>query len=115
MKITPNADPCSGNLEVSISRIIIFEGQISSLLYLFSIILLMTPLGQCVFRVGTEFISKISSFGWEIHCVVSLSHPCPSVSQVVTLQDFKWYDFVLKMHRLYKGTHLSVKNVSSMR
>ncbi|KAJ6404271.1 hypothetical protein OIU84_012451 [Salix udensis] len=33
--------------------------------------------------------------------------------EVVILQDFKWYDFILKLHRLYNGTHLSVKNVSS--
>lgn len=35
--------------------------------------------------------------------------------QVVTLQKFKWYDFILKLHKLYNGTHLSVKNVSSRR
>lgn len=33
--------------------------------------------------------------------------------EVVLLQDFKWYDFILKMHKLYNGTHLSVKNVVS--
>ncbi|XP_057979537.1 sphingoid long-chain bases kinase 2, mitochondrial isoform X3 [Malania oleifera] len=33
--------------------------------------------------------------------------------EVVILQDFKWYDFVLKLHKLYKGTHLSVQNVTS--
>ncbi|RHN47047.1 putative diacylglycerol kinase (ATP) [Medicago truncatula] len=33
--------------------------------------------------------------------------------EVVILQDFKWYDFVLKLHKLYNGTHLSVKNVST--
>ncbi|KAL2233855.1 UNVERIFIED_CONTAM: 50S ribosomal protein L5, chloroplastic [Sesamum indicum] len=32
---------------------------------------------------------------------------------VVILQDFKWYDFVLQLHKLYNGTHLLVKNVSS--
>ncbi|CAJ2633346.1 unnamed protein product [Trifolium pratense] len=35
--------------------------------------------------------------------------------EVVILQDFKWYDFVLKLHKLYNGTHLSVKNVSTRR
>ncbi|KAK9147409.1 hypothetical protein Scep_006166 [Stephania cephalantha] len=35
--------------------------------------------------------------------------------EVVILQNFKWYDFILKLHRLYNGTHLSVKNVTSMR
>ncbi|KAL5572927.1 hypothetical protein UlMin_022524 [Ulmus minor] len=33
--------------------------------------------------------------------------------EVVALQDFRWYDFLLKLHKLYNGTHLSVKNVSS--
>ncbi|TQD74051.1 hypothetical protein C1H46_040407 [Malus baccata] len=33
--------------------------------------------------------------------------------EVVILQDFRWYDFVLKLHKLYNGTHLTVKNVSS--
>ncbi|MCL7037797.1 hypothetical protein MKW94_027114, partial [Papaver nudicaule] len=32
---------------------------------------------------------------------------------VVILQNFKWYDFVFRMHKLYNGTHLSVENVSS--
>ncbi|XP_022147219.1 sphingoid long-chain bases kinase 2, mitochondrial [Momordica charantia] len=35
--------------------------------------------------------------------------------EVVVLQDFKWYDFILKLHKLYNGTHLTVKNVSSRR
>ncbi|PON97320.1 Diacylglycerol/lipid kinase [Trema orientale] len=34
--------------------------------------------------------------------------------EVVILQDFKWYDFILKLHKLYNGTHLSVNNVSSI-
>ncbi|KAK2650214.1 hypothetical protein Ddye_017703 [Dipteronia dyeriana] len=33
--------------------------------------------------------------------------------EVVILQDFKWYDFIMKLHKLYNGTHLSVKNVTS--
>ncbi|XP_021767134.1 sphingoid long-chain bases kinase 2, mitochondrial-like isoform X2 [Chenopodium quinoa] len=33
--------------------------------------------------------------------------------EVVALQDFKWYDFILKLHKLYNGTHLSVRNVTS--
>lgn len=37
------------------------------------------------------------------------------VYQVVILQDFKWYDFVLKLHKLYNGSHLSEKNVYTRR
>lgn len=33
--------------------------------------------------------------------------------EVLILQDFKWYDFILKLLKLYNGTHLSVKNVTS--
>ncbi|XWS46141.1 hypothetical protein CRYUN_Cryun14cG0038200 [Craigia yunnanensis] len=33
--------------------------------------------------------------------------------KVVILQDFKLYDLILKLHKLYNGTHLSVKNVTS--
>lgn len=43
------------------------------------------------------------------------AHPSSQDFEVVILQDFKWYDFVSKLHKLYKGTHLSVKNVSSKR
>ncbi|XP_030457220.1 sphingoid long-chain bases kinase 2, mitochondrial [Syzygium oleosum] len=39
--------------------------------------------------------------------------PCSGNFEVVILQDFKWYDFIFKLHRLYNGTHLSVNNVSS--
>ncbi|XP_010544765.1 PREDICTED: sphingoid long-chain bases kinase 2, mitochondrial isoform X2 [Tarenaya hassleriana] len=34
--------------------------------------------------------------------------------EIVILQDFKWYDFVLKLYKLYNGTHLSVENVTSL-
>ncbi|GLU00713.1 hypothetical protein SLE2022_180600 [Rubroshorea leprosula] len=35
--------------------------------------------------------------------------------EVVILQDFKWYDFILKLNKLYSGTHLSVNNVTARR
>ncbi|KAG8073258.1 hypothetical protein GUJ93_ZPchr0006g43849 [Zizania palustris] len=35
--------------------------------------------------------------------------------EVVILQDFKWYGFLFELHRLYRGTHLSVTGVSSIR
>ncbi|KAL4186522.1 hypothetical protein AMTRI_Chr09g34360 [Amborella trichopoda] len=31
--------------------------------------------------------------------------------EAVILQNFKWYDFILKLHKLYRGTHLSEKNI----
>jgi hypothetical protein len=50
--------------------------------------------------------------------ILSNCHACSNlygVLQVVILQNFKWYDFLLKLHRLYGGTHLAVNGVSSMR
>ncbi|KMT20417.1 hypothetical protein BVRB_1g004120 [Beta vulgaris subsp. vulgaris] len=41
------------------------------------------------------------------------ANPSSGNLEVVVLQDFKWYDFIFKLHKLYNGTHLSVKNVSS--
>ncbi|XP_057498315.1 sphingoid long-chain bases kinase 2, mitochondrial-like isoform X1 [Actinidia eriantha] len=41
------------------------------------------------------------------------AHPSSGNFEMVILQDFKWYDFILKLHKLYDGTHLSVKNVFS--
>ncbi|MCO5591200.1 hypothetical protein L7F22_045181 [Adiantum nelumboides] len=31
--------------------------------------------------------------------------------EMVTLQNFKWFDFLVNLHKLYNGTHTSVKNV----
>ncbi|XP_047338061.1 sphingoid long-chain bases kinase 2, mitochondrial [Impatiens glandulifera] len=42
------------------------------------------------------------------------AHPSNGTFEMVVLQDFKWYDFILKLHKLYNGTHLSVHNVSSI-
>ncbi|CAN6568206.1 unnamed protein product [Malus baccata var. baccata] len=39
--------------------------------------------------------------------------PCSGNFEVVILQGFKWYDFILKLHKLYNGMHLTMKNVSS--
>lgn len=43
------------------------------------------------------------------------AEPSSGNFEVVILQDFRWHDFILKLHKLYDGTHLSVKNVSSRR
>ncbi|KAL8143298.1 hypothetical protein V2J09_016330 [Rumex salicifolius] len=41
------------------------------------------------------------------------ANPSSGSLEVVILEDFKWYDFILQLHRLYNGTHLSIKNVTS--
>ncbi|GAB4861681.1 Sphingoid long-chain bases kinase 2, mitochondrial [Ancistrocladus abbreviatus] len=76
---------------------------------------------------------KIDDGDWEIYsqvtalCIGNAKYfgggmkICPNAEpssgnfEVVVLQDFKWYDFILKLHRLYNGTHFSLKNVTSRR
>ncbi|CAO2835571.1 unnamed protein product [Amaranthus hypochondriacus] len=41
------------------------------------------------------------------------ANPSNGNLEVVFLQDFKWYDFILNLHKLYNGTHLSLRTVSS--
>ncbi|URD83140.1 DAGKc [Musa troglodytarum] len=43
--------------------------------------------------------------------ITPTADPSNGKLEVVILQDFKWYDFVLKLHKLYSGSHLSEKNV----
>lgn len=43
------------------------------------------------------------------------ANPSSGDFEVVTLQGFKWYDFLLEMPKLYRGTHVLVKNVSTER
>ncbi|KAJ6804476.1 sphingoid long-chain bases kinase 2, mitochondrial isoform X2 [Iris pallida] len=72
---------------------------------------------------------KVDEGGWELcHKVTALcignakyfgggmkitptANPTSGAFEVVILQDFKWYDFVFKLHKLYRGTHLSEPNV----
>ncbi|XLR16125.1 hypothetical protein S83_044063, partial [Arachis hypogaea] len=35
--------------------------------------------------------------------------------EVVIVQNFKWHDFILKLQKLYNGTHLSLENISVRR
>ncbi|RWR89464.1 Diacylglycerol kinase [Cinnamomum micranthum f. kanehirae] len=45
--------------------------------------------------------------------ITPTADPCNGNLEVVILQGFEWYDFILKLHKLYNGTHLSVKGVRS--
>ncbi|KAI0499985.1 sphingoid long-chain bases kinase 2, mitochondrial [Dendrobium catenatum] len=45
--------------------------------------------------------------------IVPTADPCSGDLEVVILQDFKWYDFVFKLYKLYNGSHLSEKSVYS--
>ncbi|XP_057843337.1 sphingoid long-chain bases kinase 2, mitochondrial isoform X1 [Cryptomeria japonica] len=44
--------------------------------------------------------------------ITPTADPWSGKLEVVVLQDFKWYDFIWKLQKLYKGTHLSERNVS---
>jgi len=46
--------------------------------------------------------------------ITPTADPFSGKFEVVVLQDFKWYDFILKLQKLYKGTHLSERNVSTI-
>ncbi|CAM8911336.1 unnamed protein product [Rhodiola kirilowii] len=65
-------------------------------------------------QVTTMCIGNAKFFGGGMK-ITPYADPSSGNLEVVTLQDFKWYDFILKMHKLYNGTHLSVKNVTSRR
>ncbi|KAL0373718.1 UNVERIFIED_CONTAM: Sphingoid long-chain bases kinase, mitochondrial [Sesamum radiatum] len=65
-------------------------------------------------QVTTLCIGNAKYFGGGMK-ISPNAHPTSRNFEVVVLQDFKWYDFILKLHKLYNGTHLSVKNVSSRR
>ncbi|CAL9124934.1 unnamed protein product [Musa textilis] len=41
--------------------------------------------------------------------ITPTADPSNGKLEVVILQDFKWYDFVLKLHKLYSGSHLQRK------
>ncbi|XP_042454259.1 sphingoid long-chain bases kinase 2, mitochondrial-like isoform X1 [Zingiber officinale] len=43
--------------------------------------------------------------------ITPTADPSSGKLEVVILQDFKWYDFVFKLHKLYNGSHISEKNV----
>ncbi|XP_020598595.1 sphingoid long-chain bases kinase 2, mitochondrial [Phalaenopsis equestris] len=46
--------------------------------------------------------------------IVPTADPYSGNLEVVILQDFKWYDFVFKLYKLYNGSHISEKNVCSI-
>lgn len=64
-------------------------------------------------RVTALCIGNAKYFGGGMK-ITPNADPSNGTFEVVILQDFKWYDFILKLHKLYNGTHLSVKNVSSI-
>ncbi|KAH7664431.1 Diacylglycerol kinase (ATP) protein [Dioscorea alata] len=45
--------------------------------------------------------------------ITPTADPSSGELEVVILQDFKWYDFVFKLHKLYRGSHLSEETVHS--
>uniref|UniRef100_A0A0A0K3Y3 DAGKc domain-containing protein n=1 Tax=Cucumis sativus TaxID=3659 RepID=A0A0A0K3Y3_CUCSA len=78
-----------------------------------------------------DFKTKVDDGEWELYpqvtalCIgnakyfgggmkiVPNADPSNRSLEVVILQDFKWYDFILNLHKIYNGTYLTVKNVTS--
>nr|CAB3497225.1 unnamed protein product [Digitaria exilis] len=69
---------------------------------------------RTVDKVTALCIGNAKYFGGGMK-ITPTADPFSGSLEVVILQDFKWYDFLLKLHRLYGGTHLSVNGVSSIR
>ncbi|CAK9328818.1 unnamed protein product [Citrullus colocynthis] len=63
-------------------------------------------------RVTALCIGNAKYFGGGMK-IVPNANPSSGSLEVVILQDFKWYDFILNLHKIYNGTHLTVKNVTS--
>ncbi|XP_072984103.1 sphingoid long-chain bases kinase 2, mitochondrial [Typha latifolia] len=65
---------------------------------------------EVVHNVTALCIGNAKFFGGGMK-ITPTADPFSGNLEVVILQDFKWYDFLLKLHKLYKGTHLSEKGV----
>lgn len=67
---------------------------------------------EVLHKVTALCIGNAKFFGGGMK-ITPTADPSSGNLEVAILQDFKWYDFVLKLHKLYSGTHLSERNVSS--
>ncbi|KAE8650513.1 hypothetical protein Csa_010528 [Cucumis sativus] len=63
-------------------------------------------------QVTALCIGNAKYFGGGMKIVPNVD-PSNRSLEVVILQDFKWYDFILNLHKIYNGTYLTVKNVTS--
>ncbi|CAK9214537.1 unnamed protein product [Sphagnum troendelagicum] len=66
---------------------------------------------QAVPDVSAICIGNAKYFGGGMK-ITPTADPFNGKLEVVTLRDFKWYDFITKMHTLYAGSHIQLKNVS---
>ncbi|KAF3323000.1 sphingoid long-chain bases kinase 2 [Carex littledalei] len=67
---------------------------------------------ESVTKVTAMCIGNAKYFGGGMK-ITPTADPTNGHLELVILQNFKWYDFLINLHRLYGGTHLSVKGVSS--
>lgn len=67
---------------------------------------------QTYSQVTTLCIGNAKYFGGGMK-ITPNADPHSGSFEVVTLQGFKWYDFILNLFKLYNGTHLSLKNVTT--
>lgn len=63
-------------------------------------------------KVTATIVGNAKYFGGGMEITPS-GDPFSGKLEVVSLMEFKWYDFLLKMHTLYQGTHVHLDNVTS--
>jgi len=62
-------------------------------------------------KVTAMCIGNAAYFGGGMK-ITPTADPFNGKLEVVTLMDYKWYDFILKMHTLYQGTHVHLEKVT---
>ncbi|KAL4382294.1 hypothetical protein HN51_005912 [Arachis hypogaea] len=63
-------------------------------------------------QVTTVCIGNAKYFGGGMKITPNAT-PYSGNLEVVIVQNFKWHDFILKLQKLYNGTHLSLENISA--
>ncbi|CAA7406786.1 unnamed protein product [Spirodela intermedia] len=61
-------------------------------------------------KITTICIGNAKFYGGGMKITPAAS-PTSGDLQVVIFQEFKWYDFLFKLHKLYNGSHISERNV----
>uniref|UniRef100_A0A7I4DQB4 DAGKc domain-containing protein n=2 Tax=Physcomitrium patens TaxID=3218 RepID=A0A7I4DQB4_PHYPA len=63
-------------------------------------------------KVTAACVGNAKYFGGGMK-IAPTADPFDGSLEVVSLADYKWYDFVLKMHMLYQGTHVHLDKVTT--
>ncbi|KAJ7570612.1 hypothetical protein O6H91_01G128200 [Diphasiastrum complanatum] len=65
-------------------------------------------------KVTTMAVGNAKYYGGGMK-ITPTADPFSNDLEVVMLQKFKWYDFLFQAHKLYKGSHVEIQNVSVKR